>query len=205
MKNQNLARSLVVVLITVALSACVNNISLTDSWQSPSLERSDLDNVLVVAMTPNITNRLLFERGFMAALKDAGIRATPSYEVLGDTMPTRETVTAYVKANGISHVIITQYGGMTVTKEVVPESVRTYYTGPYYPSYGSYWDYHGSSITLTRESYVEETKTVMLTTSIFDVQTEDLVWIGRSKSFEVDSIAYGANDLARIVIRKVAN
>jgi hypothetical protein len=205
MKTPYLARIITVALFASALSACVNNISLTDSWQAPSLKRADLDNVLVVAMTPNITNRLLFERGFMAELQGRGIRATASYEVLGDAMPTRETVTAYVKANGVSHVIITQYGGMTVTQEVVPESVRTYYTGPYYPSYGSYWDYHGSAITLTRDSYVEETRTVMLTTSIFEVQSEDLVWIGRSKAFEVDSIAYGANDLARMVIRKVAN
>jgi hypothetical protein len=205
MKTPYLVRIITVALFAAALSACVNNISLTDSWQAPSLKRADLDNVLVVAMTPNITNRLLFERGFMAELQGRGIRATASYEVLGDAMPTRETVTAYVKANGISHVIITQYGGMTVTQEVVPESVRTYYTGPYYPSYGSYWDYHGSAITMTRDSYVEETRTVMLTTSIFEVQSEDLVWIGRSKAFEVDSIAYGANDLARMVIRKVAN
>ena len=205
MKVPYLARIITVALFASALSAFVNNISLTDSWQAPSLKRADLDNVLVVAMTPNITNRLLFERGFMAELQGRGIRATASYEVLGDAMPTRETVTAYVKENGVSHVIITQYGGMTVTQEVVPESVRTYYTGPYYPSYGSYWDYHGSAITLTRDSYVEETRTVMLTTSIFEVQSEDLVWIGRSKAFEVDSIAYGANDLARMVIRKVAN
>jgi hypothetical protein len=120
-------------------------------------------------------------------------------------LPTRETVAAYAKANAISHVIATQYGGATVTKEVVPESVRTYYTGPYYPTYGRYWDYQGSTITMTRESYVDQTTTVMLTTSIFDTASEQLVWIGRSKSFEVDSIAFAANDLAQQVIRAVKN
>jgi hypothetical protein len=205
MKNSSCLRAAALVLLSAALAGCLSNISLTDSWQSPTLERKDLTNVLVVAMAPNITNRTLFERGFQQALQDQGIRATVSYEVLGDELPTRERVTAYVKANGMSHVILTQYGGETVAREVVPESVRTYYTGPYYPTYGSYWDYHGSTITLTRESYVEENRTVMLTTSIFDVQTEALVWAGRSKAFDVDSIAYGANDLARLVIAGVKN
>jgi hypothetical protein len=83
----------------------------------------------------------------------------------------------------------------------VPESVRTYYTGPYYPNYYGYWDSH--SVTLVRESYVEERKTVMLATSIFEAKTGDLVWVGRSKSFNVDSIADDANSLARQVISNI--
>jgi hypothetical protein len=203
MKNSSCFRAAALVLFSAVLAGCLSNISLTDSWQAPTLERKDLTNVLVVAMAPNITNRTLFERGFQKALQDKGIRATVSYEVLGDELPTRESVAAYVKANGMSHVILTQYGGETVAREVVPESVRTYYTGPYYPTYGSYWDHYGSTITFTRESYVEENRTVMLTTSIFDVKTEALVWAGRSKAFDVDSSAYGANDLARLVIAGV--
>lgn len=191
-------------LLAAVLGGCLSNISLTDSWQSPELSRSDLSSVLVVAMTPNPTNRTLFERGFQKALQDEGIRAEVSYAVLGGQMPTRETVTAYVREHGIGHVILTQYAGATVTREVVPESVRTYYTGPYYPTYGSYWDYHGSAITMTRESYVEENTTVMLTTSIFEVESEDLVWAGRSKAFDVDSVAYAANDIARLVIAGIS-
>jgi len=200
-----LTRSLLLVLLASALAGCLSNTSLTDSWQAPGLHRKDMQSVLVVAMTPNITNRLLFERGFLMAMEDRGIHATASYSVLGDAMPNRDSVTAYVKANGITHVMVSQYGGQTVTKEVVPESVRTYYTGPYYPSYGGYWDYHDSTITMTRESYVDTTTTTMLTTSVFEVQSEALVWVGRSKSFEVDSIAYSANDLARQIIGAIRN
>jgi len=197
MKSNPISASWILPLVLLSLAGC-STTSLTDSWQSPELHKQDMSNVLVVAMSPSITNRILFERGFVKALQDKGIRATASYEALGDELPTRESVTPYLQSNDKTHVIVAQYGGSSVTKEVVPESVRTYYTGPYYPTYRGYWDQN--TVTMVRDSYVEQTTTVMLTTSIYEVQSEQLVWVGRSKSFEVESIAYGANELARQVI-----
>jgi len=190
------------VLLTI-LSSC-SSTSLTDSWQAPTLHRDAMNNVLVVGMTANTTNRILFERGFVQALTDKGIQATASYDVIGDAMPTREKVTAYVSKSDIRFVIATRYGGSEVQKERVPESVRTYYTGPYYPTYAGYWGQYGNTVTMTRESYVDTKTTVVLTTSIFDAKSEELVWVGRSKTFEVGSIAFEANELAHQVINKIS-
>ena len=46
----------------LGLCAC-SATSLTDSWQAPSLHRQAMNDVLVVAATSNMTNRILFERG----------------------------------------------------------------------------------------------------------------------------------------------
>ncbi len=177
--------------------------SLTDSWQAPTFHRGEMDNVLVVAMTANPTYRILFEEGFVKALRGKGIQATASHSAIGASMPTREAVTAYVENNDIRYVFVTDYSGTQVSKWVVPESVRTYYTGPYFPSYYGYWDAYGSTRTMVRESYVDERKTVMLATSVFEVESGDLVWVGRSKSFNVDSIANDASDLARQVVGSI--
>jgi hypothetical protein len=185
------------------LAAC-SSTKITDSWQAPALHRDQMDKVLVVGLTPNQTTRLLFERGFVEALKDKGIQATASYDVIGSSTPTKDTVTAYVEKADVRYVIATRYGGAEVTKERVPESVRTYYTGPYYPTYGSYWNAYGSTITMTRDSYVDTTTTVVLTTSIFEVKSQDLVWVGRSKTFEVGSIVNEANELAHQVVARIA-
>ena len=74
------------------LAAC-SSTKITDSWQAPTLHRSQMDDVLVVAMTANATNRVLFERGFVDALKNNGLRATASFDVIGSSAPTRESVT----------------------------------------------------------------------------------------------------------------
>jgi len=191
-------------LLLMALSGC-STTKLTDSWQAPGFQRKSMDKVLVVAMTANSTNRILFEEGFRKALQDKGIQATASHTAIGDAMPNRETVTAYVEKHGIDFVVVSDYAGTTVTKWVVPESVRTYYTGPYYPTYSGYWSGYGNTITMTRQSYVDEKKTTMLSTSIFEVKSEDLVWVGRSKSFNVDSIANDANDLAKQIVSEIKN
>ncbi len=191
-------------LLLVALSGC-STTKLTDSWQAPGFQRKSMDSVLVVAMTANSTHRILFEEGFRKALLNRGIQATASHTAIGDAMPNRDAVTAYVQKHGIDFVVVSDYAGTTVTKWAVPESVRTYYTGPYYPTYSGYWSGYGNTITMTRQSYVDEKKTTMLSTSIFEVKSENLVWVGRSKSFNVDSIANDANDLANQIVREIKN
>jgi hypothetical protein len=178
--------------------------TLTDSWQAPALQRKAMDNVLVVAVTGNSTNRVLFEEGFVNALRSKAINATASHTAIGNTMPDRDNVTAYVERNDIAYVVVSDYSGIDITRWVVPESVRTYYTGPYYPSYHGYWDSY-DTITVTRESYVEETRTVMLSTSIFEASTGSLVWAGRSKSFQVDSVADDARSLASQIVGSIRN
>lgn len=196
----NLNRLLFAVCVVV-LAACAST-KLTDSWQAPTLHRAEMGKVMVVAVTPNMTNRILFERGFVEALKGRSVDATASVDLIGTSAPTRDSVTGYLKKGDMRYVVITRYAGADVQKYVVPEQVRTYYTGPYYPTYGAYWDQN--TITMTRDAYVDTRTTVMLNTSIFDVKTEELVWVGRSKTFEVGSIAYEANDLANAMIDRIA-
>lgn len=190
-------------MLATLLAGCTTT-TLTDSWQSPGFSRASMDNVLVVAVTSNSTNRILFEEGFISALRSRSIRATASHSAIGNAMPDRENVTAYVKRHGITYVVVSDYGGAETTRWVVPEQVRTYYTGPYYPHLYGYWD-SSNTVTMTRDSYVEERTTVMLSTSIFAADTGELVWVGRSKSFEVASIADDAGSLARQVVGSIGN
>jgi hypothetical protein len=181
--------------------ASCSSTKITDSWQAPTLHRSDMKNVLVVGVSNNPTNRVLFERGFVDALTSRGIKATASFQAVGDAFPTRDAVTAYTRTNNVDYVIVTRLGGTEVTKERVPEQVRTYYTGPWYPTYADYWN----TVTFTRDSYVETTTTVVLTTSIYDVKTEQLAWVGRSKTFEVGTVVREASELAHLMVDTIHN
>lgn len=193
----------VLILLFMALASC-GAITVTDAWQAPGFKRKAMDKVLVVAVTENKTNRILFEKGFSSELAKKGIQATASYDVIGGATPTREAVAAWLANNSdVSYVIVTRYGGMETQNEYVPESVRTYYTGPYYSHYGSYWNNYGSTQTMTREAYVDTKSTVMLTTAIYDVRTEGLVWTSRSKAFEVGAISSAAKELAQRMVRRI--
>jgi len=202
MKHKNVPGICLLAALLAALSSC-STTSLTDSWQSPALHRKSMDHVLVVADLASPTNRVLYERGFVEALTSKGIQAIASCDVIGNAPPTRESVVKYLATSDIQYVIASRFGGAEITKERIPESVRTYYTGPYYPTFGGYWDQN--TVTMTRESYVDQRTSVVLTTSIFDAKTQDLVWAGRSKTFEVRSVVTEANDLAHLIVNSIKN
>ena len=182
-------------LAVFALSACTTTKQM-DHWQDESFSRNDIDNVLVVAVTSNQTHRFLFEKELERRILKSGHQGITSLEAIGDKYPEKESIEAYVKKNNIEYVVATKLANIEEEKDYVPESVRTYYTGPYYAGYGSYYG-AGNTITMVREGYVDTRTTMILVTTIFDAKTEQPVWVGRSSTFEPGSVANLAADIAR--------
>ena len=200
-----MTRALAVLFAAYLLSACTTTKQM-DHWQAEDFSRNDLNNVLIVAVTSNSTNRFLFESELERRAKARGLQTTTSLSALGDTFPQKEAVEAYIKDHKIDYVVATQLANVEVDKDYVPERVRTYYTGPYYPSYGHYYNYYDdhNTITMVREAYVDTRTTVILVTTIFDAKTEEPVWVGRSSTFEPGSVAYLAGDIARSTWRNIS-
>ncbi len=194
------------IIVTLALTCLASGCSTTkqlDHWQSEALSRKQLDNLLIVAVTNNRTHRFIFESELDLRARESGLTSVTSQKVLGDSIPTEEEVAAYVKQNNIDYVIATRLANTEVDKEYVPERVRNYYVGPYYPSYGHYYD-AGNVITTVRDPYVDLKTTYILVTTIFDAKTGEPVWVGRSATFEPGSIQAIADDIARTTWRNIA-
>lgn len=179
--------------VVLMLAAC-STTSQLDHWQAEGFSRNDIDNVLIVGATNNRANRFIFESELERRMSKGGLTSVKSLDVLGDGMPHREAVEAYVAKNKIDYVVATRIDSVDVETTHVPPSAVTYYTGPYYPTYG---DFYGSSVTLVREAYDETRSTVLLVTSIFDAKTGSPVWVGRSSTFEPGSIGVLAGEIAR--------
>lgn len=195
----------ILLFLCAMLGAC-GTTRLIDSWQSPEFKRDSMQQVLVVAATSNATNRVIFETTFAAELQKQGINAVPSIKAIGDSAPTKDSVIDFVKQSKIDHVVAVQVGAIDVEVDRVPESVVSYYTGPYYAPYLGRWGAWGANtVTMTRESYIDTQTNVILTTSVYDAGTEQLVWGGRSKSFDVNAVSQIAEELASQMIRKMKN
>ena len=54
--------------LVLLLGGC-STTSLQDHWQADSFSRNDLDNVLIVAVTANNTNRFIFESEIERGMK----------------------------------------------------------------------------------------------------------------------------------------
>lgn len=193
-------------LVTLALTFLSSGCSTTkqlDYWQSETLHRKQLDNLLIIAVTNNRTTRFIFESELDLRARESGLTSVISQKVLGDSIPTREEVAAYVRQNNIDYVIATRLANTEVDKEYVPERVRNYYVGPFYPTYGHYYD-AGNVVTTVRDPYVDVKTTYILVTTIFDAKTGEPVWVGRSATFEPGSIQAIADDIARSTWRNIA-
>ena len=194
-----------VILLMSLLSAC-GTTRVMDTWQAPEFKRDDMKQVLIVAATSNTTNRVIFETTFAAELKKHGIEVVPSIKAIGDAAPTKEAVIDFVKQGKVDHVIAVQVGAFDIEVDRVPESVMTYYTGPYYAPYLGYWGaWGGNTVTMTRESYIDTQTNVILTTSVYDAKSQQLVWGGRSKSFDVTAVSAIADELAKQMIKNMNN
>jgi len=181
--------------LALLLAACVSGTKLEDSWQSENLDKKKLDNVLVVALTSNISTRILYEEEFAKIFTNRGVTAIASYDEIGDDTPKREDVVAYVKDHNIDYVLVTRMGGLDISKDYVPPRSVTYYSGPFYPTMGDYWVEPVATFNQAEHNITHVN--VVLTTSIYDAASEELVWVGRSKTFNVESVSIVAKDLAK--------
>ncbi len=182
--------------LLITVSSC-GVTSLTSTWQEPSFHRSQMNDVLVVAMTEDMTNRILFERGFVSELSSKGIRATASFDVIGTDMPTKESVNAYLKKSNIHYAIMTRYDGTETTESYVPGSVIFYYSG--------FWGGYDSGEVVSRAAFVDSTGDAVMTTEIYAVPSGKPLWVGRSKSFDLDSVSSDASDLAKSIIGSISD
>ncbi|CAA0098351.1 Uncharacterised protein [BD1-7 clade bacterium] len=203
---------LILVLTASLLLAACGTTNMRDVWQAPNFHKTDLNDVLIVGMTANATNRMVFEREFVAALMRQGLKATPSYTVLGRKTPDEEAIISYLKDHPTKYVLITYVSNQEVDKTYIKPTVSTVVTGYGYP-YGSYGGYYyptlgsvwgpGSVNTITTPGYFDETTKTILVTSIYNAETGDIEWTGRSSTFEANSISRVTSDVSKVVLKHI--
>ncbi len=195
------SRTILIPILLVLSHAC-STTSLVESWQASEFTRDQLDDVLVVAITQSPTDRLLFETEFERDMQLDGVKAVTSTNVLGGDFPHQEKLDAYVAKHDIKYIIATSIEDIEIEREAVPPHMVTFYSGPYYPTLGHYYaGYSGSAVTLVQEGYVDTRETVHLVTTVYEVQTGNPVWVGRSDAFEPGSFAALADEIATTMWR----
>lgn len=128
--------------LALLLGACASKAYITNSWKSDDIRsRSDLQGVLVLAITGHSDIRQRFEREFTDALLQRGVRAVASYELNASAKIDRDDVAAMGKQANTDTVLVTTYAGRDEYEVLHPG--RTYYAvAPVYdPAYrgGGYY------------------------------------------------------------------
>lgn len=199
--------------LLVVMSTACSTTKMRDVWQDEKFAKKDLKNILVVGFSANATNRMVFEREFVYQLEKQGVEAKASYKVLGKHTAVKEELVEYLKTEHYDYVMVTYVGSTEVDQTYIKPTVTNYVTGAGYPyggyghgygysNFGGYWG-AGSVTTIQTPGYFDETTETILVTSIYDAATGDILWTGRSATFEAQVISAATVDIAKVVWKNI--
>lgn len=154
---------------------------LTNVWKDPSVSSIHFKKVLVVAMSKDIGFRRSVEDRIVSQINNG----VASYTILTEEdLRDRDRAKAKVKAEGFDGAILTRVASVEKEQQYVPGTV--YATpGPYSPMWGAYSYGWGAAYT---PGYIVESKLVQVTTNIYSVADEKLIWASRSQTTDPSSI-----------------
>jgi hypothetical protein len=190
---------LLALLSAVLLSACASTFSTT--WKAPDATPLEFKSQKVVAIVliKDPSTRRLAEDRLAQQIAAYGAQGRPLYSMLPDVDTSDEKATrAALEAAGVK-------GAIVMRPIAVDRDVKI--TEPYQDqSYASFWGgYYGYGMSLSfstgsSEPTVREKMTVYVETLVYSLKQNKLVWGGRSKSTDPDTLAELIQTLSKATV-----
>ncbi len=183
------------------LSSCANT-KISQSWVEPNHKKA-YNDILVIGIAESQQNRRAYESYFVEELQTVGVEGEASYKLIKDSKINREVVTKAIKGLEIDAVIVTHLVG--VDEETVYRPSMDYmpmYGGGYYGGLYSYYPHVNTYV--HRPGYYTTHETYTLETNLYDVESEELVWSARSRTFAPESVDEVITDLTKLLIKDLS-
>jgi hypothetical protein len=198
------AMRLLALLSSVLLSACASTSNFSTTWKAPDampLEFKSQKVVAIVLIKDPSTRRLAEDR-LAQQIAAYGAQGRPLYSMLPDADTSNEKETrAALEAAGVK-------GAIVMRPIAVDRDVKI--TEPYEDqSYASFWGgYYGYGMSLSfstgsSEPTVSEKTTVYVETLVYSLKQNKLVWGGRSKTVDPDTLAELIQTLSKATVREL--
>ena len=176
-----------VFLLPVIFQSCTASSYITD-WRDPSFS-GEVKKVMVVALMKDFEYRLSYETEIANILKEAGVDAETSMNLLGVETKLCKEVLIYILEKG-------NFDAMLAVKYTGSKSYTTYSPfGSFYNWYSSGFDYMYSS------GYVERHTQVNTEAILYTKKSENAVWFASLETIN----AYSREDLTKSLALKIAN
>ena len=192
--------SSVLLVMLLSLASC-GGTKLTSVWKDTTYEGT-IDKIMVVAVTENSRNRLVFEREFVEEFKKTGIEATASVDVTPSEEKSNEgVILAEARKRGISMILVTHLIGVDEKSVYHPPKTRTVSRGGYHNRFNSYYPRVYEYV--HEPGYYTQHKSVNLETNLYETGTEKLVWSVTSETIDPESVNTIIESLSKEVIKNL--
>jgi len=176
------------VALALASAACSKTTptKITDTWRDPTYTAGPVKNLVIIGASMNSANRRTVEDSFASAMMAHGIRATPSYQLFPDQLPSRADARNALQKGGYDSALVANMKGMRQTVTVEPGAWE-----------GGFYDYYGA---WGAPAYVETDEFVKFETTLWDARGNGkLIWAAVSQTENPSS----AKDFATSLVNKV--
>jgi hypothetical protein len=181
--------SLVACALVAFLCSCAAT-SVKKTWKSPQFQGKPVSKIAVLTVDDRGYLRRGFENRFTSQLKEAGVMAIPSYELLSLPEINRDKPAAAerLRSAGAEAVIIMRLVDMTTYyREVRPGGERYAETITGFETTGWY-NYYSVAYTDMSPTYGNEKLHIYLQTGLFDLATTKCLWSGLTETVFTQSM-----------------
>ena len=183
------------------LTGCATT-RMTSTWTDENYKGQVLDQIFVIGVSSSEGSRRSFEDRFVEGLAEIGIEASASHTVLPSGEKLQEgSIQSAAETAGADAVLITHVVGEETEQRWNPPVYHTvpgYYRGGYYGYYTSVFDYTHSP------GYYTSHTILKLETNLYDVESGNMIWSGRSESFDPTSEKQVTRELIRGVVKELS-
>jgi hypothetical protein len=189
------------VLFVVLLSGC-SSTKLVDVWQDDSYSGHPLEKVLIVAVSGDERSRRIFEDSFAREFRARGVEAVAGYSLLSSGAALeKEAISRAIEGKGFDGVVISHHAGSDEETIYYPGRTRTDAWGGGGPGRRGYDGYYRRTWeTVSDPGYTAKYTTVFIETNIYETANQELIWSGRSESYDPGSTVEIIDALSKEVI-----
>jgi len=191
----------IVIPASLLLISCATT-KLTHVWTDEAYQGAPFSHVLVVGVSDEERVRRSFEDEFVKRLKEIGIEGVASAAAIpSDQKLEKKAIVSAVERFGVDAVLITHLIGVD-EKETYHQPSTYYRPSSYY--YGGYYGYYGNVYSYVHSpGYYTTHVTVRLETNLYEAETEDLIWSGKSETLDPDSKPKMIDSVINVVIKNL--
>lgn len=200
--NQRVSKVMLLIGMAFLMSSCANT-KISQSWVEPDNNKVYKD-LMIIGIGESEQNRRAYESYFVEELRAKGLEAEPSYKLLKDGLKIeRDTILKAIDGLDIDGVIITHLAA--VDEETIYRPTMDYmpmYGGGYYGGMYSYYPHVNTYV--SQPGYYTTHETYTLETNLYDVESEELVWSARSRTFSPESVDEVIVDITKLLIQDMS-
>ena len=191
-------RALLAIATLAPLVSC-SSTELKSVWASDSFEGRGFRSFLVVGVAKEDVARRVFETDMVDQLRDVGVEAVASHTLIpsGDGKIDEEAIREAIAGRDFDAVLVARKTGKHRKTRQVGGGTTWYAVGP---SYRGWYGHYENWYAVRDPGYEVEDILLDGEVKVFDVESEAMVWAGRSVSTNPDSLAELTDELGGLVI-----